>query len=143
MVICHFTRLLVPLFQPRITVNLLRAEIPRTIQGNEVAASQKLELAQLPAFLKLPMYSLEHRPDFHRLNIVKDGAHLGVARRILDAVDAPQVAVCPPTLIKCKQGRIFQREHGKTRHQSIRQRDASILCTPIRYPIKSTSNQRE
>ncbi len=103
MVVGHLTCLLVDLLQTGLTVNLLRAKVPCAIQRNEVAASKKNELIQSFLPLKLPKDILKHRPEAYWLNVVENRAHLCVARHVLDAIDALQVAICPLALIKSKQ----------------------------------------
>ena len=70
-------------------------------------------------------HALEHRAQLARVDLVEALAQRGIARRALDAVQAPQIRsdqlIGPRITVELKQRRILQPEHRQPRHQAVGQ----------------------
>src|SRR5882724_12144077 len=140
MIIRDLARLAMDLFQTRRTVNRLGGEIAGAIERQEVAAIEEHDRLQRFASLQLGKHALEHGADKLGGYRIEDFSHLGVARHVLNAVDRPPSALCS-SLIKRQQRGRFQRKHGKTGHESVRQRNISTGRTLIQDVSKTFSNE--
>ena len=103
----------------------------RSIHGKQVAVIHKYQFLQNLTPLELPKDGLVVWPKLFWVNFIEYRPHLSVAGDRLDPIETFQIPVCRSTIIKGQQGRIFEREHRKGRHQGIRERYRLVICAPV------------
>ena len=87
------------LLQARRAMNFLGGEIASAIEGEQIMALEKDERFQSVAALELAKDVGEGRAELLRVNLVKDGAHLGVAGDLLEAEHSFEVELITSPLI--------------------------------------------
>ena len=69
--------------------------------------------------------------EFLGVDIVEDGAHLGIGRDVLNAEERFEVGlIVSAFIVKGQEGRSFESEDGKTRHEGIP--DRNLRCSGAR-----------
>src|SRR5260370_4491316 len=111
-------------------MNRLGGKIHGAIEGKQTTAHEKDEILKRLAALQLPKAACKQRPQGFRGNGIEHLSHVGVARGAFNAVDGVQVAF-GALLVKIEEGWAFERKHGESRHESVRQRHRGIVTAGI------------
>ena len=131
----------VVLFETRLTMNGFGGKIPGAIEGKQITALEKYHLFKRFAALQLPKDACE-RPQGFGCNGIEHLSHVRVARGARNAVDCFQVAF-GALLVKVEKGWAFERKHGKSRHEGVRQRDIGLVTAVIRDVGEQAPNEAE
>src|SRR5712692_6854511 len=123
-------------------MNRFGGKIPGAIEGKQITALEKDEIFKRFAALQLPKDARKQRPQAFRGNGIEHLSHVGVARGAFNAVDGVQVAF-GALLVKIEEGWAFERKHGESRHESVRQRHRGIVTAVIRDVGEKASNEAE
>src|SRR6266851_721512 len=123
-------------------MNRFGGKIPGAIEGKQITALEKDEIFKRFAALQLPKDACKQRPQGFRGNGIEHLSHVGVARGAFNAVDGVQVAF-GALLVKIEEGWAFERKHGESRHESVRQRHRGIVTAVIRDVGEKASNEAE
>ena len=108
----------------RSTMDFLGREVACAIKCQEVAAVEEDVILQDFASLEAAKDFVEQRPQCVGFDGIENGSHLGIGWNTVDCVDGAEVVVgITPPPIEDEQGRVFEREHGKSGHQGVSQRD--------------------
>ena len=106
--------------QAVVTVDLGGAKVFDPIQGHQVTALEEDILLQDLAPLQLAEEVLEDGAEVVGIDLIQDGAHLGVAGDGLQAKDRLEVVIQRPAL-EGEQGGILEGEEGQPGHQGVGQ----------------------
>src|SRR5689334_619489 len=91
-------------------------------------ALEKDERFESVAALQLAKDAGEGRAELLRVDVVEDGAHLGVARHVLEAEERFEVGlIAAALLVEGQEGGSFKSEDRIARHQGIAQENFSRL----------------
>src|SRR5260370_15643894 len=123
-------------------MNRFGGKIPGAIEGKQITALEKDEIFKRFAALQLPKDACKQRPQGFRGNGIEHLSHVGVARGAFNAVDGVQVAF-GALLVKIEEGWAFERKHGESRHESVRQRHRGIVTAVIRGAGEKASNEAQ
>jgi hypothetical protein len=105
-------------------------------------ALEKDERFEGVAALELAKDAGEARAEFLRVDLIEDGAHLGVARDVREAEERFEVdLIAAALLVEGQERGCFEREDGIARHEGVLQRDFSRFGTMIEDLVKNGAHK--
>ena len=121
------------LFQTGGTMDIGGGEIGGAVQRQQVMVVQIDEAFEHLAALQAPEDLAERGPQVRRIDRIQDVPHLRVAGDAVDPIEGAEVVLgVVAAVVEGQQGRVFEREHGKGRHQGIGQGDFNLVRPQVR-----------
>ena len=101
-------------------MNFFGGEIGSAIEGEQIMTLKKDERFESLAALELTKDAGESWTEKLGIDVIKDGAHLGVGGNLLEAEERFEIPlVASPLLVKGQERRFFESEDGKARHEGV------------------------
>jgi hypothetical protein len=104
--------------QAGVTVDRVRGEVLGAIEGQQITVVEEDERLQGFAALELAEDSPEGGPQLFGLDVVEEGAQVGVGRDVLDAIEGAEVVIVAAFLER-QEGRVFEGEEGKPAEEGV------------------------
>jgi hypothetical protein len=112
------------LLQARRAMDFFGGEIRSAIEGHQIMVQKKDKRFEGLAALELTKDIGVGGAEFWWVDVVENGAHLGIGRDVLDAEKRFEVGlIVAAFIVKGQEGRSFESEDGKARHEGVPHRN--------------------